>query len=80
MIYPISVLKQEFFQLDVDIQRILKIMNEDKYKSTESKAALEKLYKKQKDLVDAIKALEAMIKTDDLFAKPEDLIKKPGEQ
>lgn len=80
MIYPISVLKQEFFQLDVDIQRILKIMNEDRYKSTESKAALRKLYKKQKDLVDAIKALEAMIKTDDLLAKPQDLIKKPGEQ
>jgi hypothetical protein len=79
MIYPITILKEEYFIIEEDINRILKIVNIDRYISKESKMALNILYKKQKDLTDAMNVLEHLIITDDILSYPDSEIKKPKE-
>ena len=79
MIYPISVLKHEFLQLENEIERILNIIGSNK-PCLDNKIALNKLHKKQKDLVKAIDVLETLIQTDDLTSRPEDSIKEANRE
>ena len=75
----VNILKEEYNNLEWELDRINKIVKKMKYESKDTTIAKTVIKRKMKRLYDSIRFLEGSINTDDLTQDRFEHIKKPKE-